>query len=231
MSDASFDIVDEVALLQQALKENEDLFSEVKTHYDKVKGAGTGAPLGFIEKQTANLVSLRSGKVSIIQQMINAKKTKAEMQIKIANANNGEDGASALIKEVSEQMYDLILAGKKDKSFNEILGGSQKVLDASPEDAPDVDAILEARIAEDDAKKAAENKEDDQPQSEATDDEGYYYVVDVQGNIYCLDADDNLIEDAPVPEVSITVQKIDTGEYVAFDEEGNSYDVVEFEEE
>jgi hypothetical protein len=232
MSDIKFDVRDEIKLLEEALQENEELYSEIKGHYDKVKNSGTGV-LQFVEKQTSNLISLKSNKVSIIQQMIAAKKNDAELKIKIKNANKEEKGGNAIVSELSNAMYDLILKNKGEKSFDELVAGSQKneTVVENPED--DIDALLSARIAEDDAKKA---KELEAEQGKTDENSGNFFVVDVQGNMYCLDPDYNLIEDAVLPEVNITVVENEeaTGNderYIAYDEDGKYYQVIEFEEE
>ena len=223
MSDISLDIKDEIKLLNEALQDNENLFTEIKGHYDKVKQGGPGT-LQFVEKQTSNLISLKANRVSIIQQMITAKKTEAEMKLKIANAGKDDSGNSALIGEISASMYDLILKGKGDKSFDELVGTQKNDENAMSEE--DVDAILEARMAEEESKTKIEVQEE---VIEETKNE-YQYVVDIHGNVYCLDDEYNIIEDAPELDATITINVVDN-EYVATDENGVKYEVVEFEEE
>lgn len=219
------DISTEMKLLQEALQENEELFTEIKTHYDNVKKGGPGT-LQFIEKQTSNLISLKQNKLGIIQQMVNVKKTDAELKLKIANANKDDKGNDALLGQMANQMYDLIIRNKGDKSFDELVG-TQKKLEEAQQNEEDVDAILEARLAEEEKKK----EEVKQPTSNGNEEESeYMYVVDLDKNIYCLDKDYNLVEDASIPDVTITITEQD-GEYTAKDEHGNIYQVVEFEEE
>jgi Peptidase M10 serralysin C terminal len=216
------DISMELALLNGALKENEDLYTEVKTHYDRVKQGGSGT-LQFVEKQTANLISLKSNKLSIIQQMITAKKVDAETKLKIITANKGGDGNDKLIGDMANAMYDLILTKKKDKSFDDIMGAQKKIdVEVNSDDDVDVDALLEARLEELEPKEEEKKEETIVPQ--------YTYVVDMDKNIYCVDAEYNFVEDAVIPELDITITEID-GEYVAVDQNGNRYDLVEFDEE
>jgi hypothetical protein len=220
VADINLDISGELSLLHEALKENEDLYDEVKTHYDKVKQGGSGT-LQFVEKQTANLISLKSNKISIIQQMVNVKKVDAETKLKIANANKGEEGTDKLVGQMADAMYDLILSKKKDKSFEDIIGTQKKLDQEVPkEDEPDVDALLEARLSELEPKVEEPKVEEVVP--------SHTFVVDMDKNIYCVDSDFNFIEDVEIPELNITIEEID-GEYVAVDEDGNKYDVVEFE--
>jgi hypothetical protein len=219
------DISAEMKLLNEALKESEDLFAEVKTHYDKVKSGGSGT-LQFVEKQTANLISLKQNKLGIIQQMVNAKKTDAELKLKIANANKDDKGNDALLGQLTNQMYDLIIRNKGDKSFDELVG-AQKKLEESNQTEEDIDAILEARLQEEEKKKEEVQVKEEETNSDETE---YMYVVDLDKNIYCLDSDYNIVEDASIPDVTITITEKD-GEYTAKDEHGNVYQVVEFEEE
>jgi hypothetical protein len=221
LSDIKLDISSELALLQDALKENEEFYTEVKTHYDRVKQGGAGT-LQFVEKQTSNLISLKSNKITIIQQMVNAKKVDAETKLKIANANKGEEGTDKIIKQMADSMYDLILTKKKDKTLDDIMGAQKKIDQeiVSDEDV-DIDALLEARLGEIEPKeKEKQEEKEDTPE--------YTYVVDMDKNIYCVDADFNIVEDAVIPELNITIEEID-GEYVVTDENGNRYDLVEFE--
>jgi len=78
MEDINLNIEDELALLKQELGNIDDLYSEVYDHYSKVKRGGTST-LNFVEKQTANLISLKSSKISLIQGIISAKKTNSDM--------------------------------------------------------------------------------------------------------------------------------------------------------
>jgi hypothetical protein len=222
--DIKLDISSEMKLLNEALKESEELFTEVKTHYDNVKKGGSGT-LQFVEKQTANLISLKQNKLGIIQQMITAKKTDAELKLKIANANKDDKGNDALLGQLTNQMYDLIIKNKGDKSFDELIG-AQKKLENAQQTEEDVDAILEARLEEEEKKKDEKQKVEEKSSEEPE----FIYVVDLDKNIYCLDSDYNIIEDASIPDVTITITEID-GEYIAKDEHGNDYQVVEFEEE
>jgi hypothetical protein len=219
MSDIKLDITKELSMLTEALKENDELYTEVKEHYDKVKKGGPGT-LQFVEKQTANLISLKSNKISIIQQIVNTKKVDAETRIKILNANKGEDGNDKIIRQMADSMYDLILKNKKDKSFDEIMVGTQKKVESTSVNEEDIDALLEARLKEEQSETIEEVQEVVQPE--------FIYVVDMDKNIYCIDSDYNIVEDASIPDVTITIKEMD-GEVIATDEHGNMYDVVEFE--
>jgi len=219
VADIKLDINTELSMLKEALKENEDLYDEVKEHYDKVRKGGSGT-LQFVEKQTSNLISLKSNKVSIIQNIINTKKAKAELELKVINANKGQDGSDENILKLANSMYDLILHNKGDKSFDDIMGTQKNEELISDEE--DVDALLEARLAEEEAKspEPEEAKKEDKPK--------IIYVVDMNKNIYAVDEDYNIMEDAPIPDMNISIIE-DGDEYIAKDDLGNTYDVVEFE--
>jgi hypothetical protein len=214
------DITKELEMLYKELQENDKLFQEVKQHYDQVtKSRGSGT-LGFIQNQTANLISLKSGRLNIIQQIINAKKIDAETKLKIANANKDNTGGDEIIRKMADSMYDLIIRNKRDKSFDEILlDGTQKNSISIEEE--DIDALLEARLKEEQEEEKLENNKDEEKPK-------YTYVVDLEKNIYCIDENYNIIEDATIPDLEITIE-IDGEEYVAIDQYGNRYDVVEFE--
>jgi len=217
MNEINLDISKELQMLNDALQENETLFNEVYTHYNSVKKGGSGT-LSFVEKQTANLVGLKANKLNIIQQIVNSKKIDAETKLKILTANKGEDGEERIIKQVADSMYDLILKNKKERTFEEILG-SQKNIEVEQKEE-DVDALLEARLNEENTQQ--------EKKTEETAVEEFFYVVDMEKNIYCVDKDYNLIEDASIPDVTITIKEED-GEVIAKDEHGNIYDVVEFD--
>jgi hypothetical protein len=215
----------EEQMLQQALKDNEKFYDEIKTHYDALVKARSGGTLQFIEKQTSNLITLKQNKVGIIKEMINVKKMNADMQLKINAANKKEDGTNDKITQLIPAMHEFLLSNKSNKTFEEVMGGSQKtsipeMMD--PQEEEDIDALLEARLSEGEDKKEESKEEVQIPQ--------YIYVFDVDKNIYCLDEDYNIVEDVVLPEIEVSILE-DNGELYAQDDEGNRYDVVEFEEE
>ena len=98
MSDIiKLDISKELEMLNKELVEHEELYSEIKDHYDNVKASRGSGTLGFIQKQTESLVSIKSGKLSIIQQIINTKKVDVEIQLKVASANKGGNEGDEVI--------------------------------------------------------------------------------------------------------------------------------------
>lgn len=222
-AEIKFEIDREIELLNEALKDRDEFYTEVKDHYDKVKKGGAGT-LMFVEKQTNNLISLQSNKVSIIQQLINAKKTKAEIELKEANLNKGQQGTDENVRQIAEAMYTVILENKKDANITEMISGTKKKEELE-QNVEDIDAQLEQRLAVEEAKEQEEKEEEvvaSKPQEE------YQLVVDINGNIYCLDNDYNIIEDAIIPDdLEITIRE-EEGEYHATDQHGNDYDVVEF---
>ncbi|WCS68268.1 hypothetical protein Goe21_01580 [Bacillus phage vB_BsuM-Goe21] len=221
----NIDISKELSILQNELEKIDELYDETKEHYDKVKNSGSNGTLTFIEKQTSNLISLKTGKISIIQQIVNAKKTEADIALK--NQRNQEGGDNSDIREIVAGVHDYILNNKKDKKFSEIInkkeseisGGSQK------NDEEDIDALLEARLKEE---QNENNSEKEDTQIEEVNE--HQYVVDIDKNIYCLDSSYNIIEDAEIPDLQIEIIE-ENGEYIARDENGKIYDVVEFTED
>jgi hypothetical protein len=58
---------EEFTQLDEELKSIDNLYDEVKTHFDKIKNSNSRGSLTFIEKQTSNLVSLRSARLNVIK--------------------------------------------------------------------------------------------------------------------------------------------------------------------
>ena len=85
--------------------------------------------------------------------------------------------------------------------------------------------MLEARLKEE---QNENNSETEDTQIEEVNE--HQYVVDIDKNIYCLDSNYNIIEDAEIPDLQIEIIE-ENGEYIAKDENGNIYDVVEFTED
>jgi hypothetical protein len=216
----------EEKMLQQALKENEDFYDEIKGHYDALIKAKSSGTLQFIEKQTSNLITLKQNKVGIIKEMINVKKMNAEMKIKINAANKKEDGTNDKISQLIPAMHEYLLSNKSNKTFDEVSGsGSQKSslpAPMDPQEEEDIDALLEARLSNEKSKEEESKEEVQVPQ--------YIYVFDVEKNIYCLDEEYNIVEDVVLPDIEVSILE-ENGELYAEDDEGNRYDVVEFEEE
>ncbi|AMS01226.1 hypothetical protein AR9_g142 [Bacillus phage AR9] len=221
----NIDISKELSILQNELEKIDELYDETKEHYDKVKNSGSNGTLTFIEKQTSNLISLKTGKISIIQQIVNAKKTEADIALK--NQRNQEGGDNSDIREIVAGVHDYILNNKKDKKFSEIINKQESEdISGSQKNDEEVDALLEARLKEEQNESNSE-KEETVIEEKIND---YQYVVDMEKNIYCLDGDYNIIEDAEIPDLQIEITE-ENGEYIAKDENGKIYDVVEFTED
>ncbi|ALN97888.1 hypothetical protein Bp8pS_209 [Bacillus phage vB_BpuM-BpSp] len=228
------DVSNEMNLLYEELGKTNELYDEIKGHYDVIKNSRSGANLKFIQDQTSNLISLKSNKVSIIQQIINAKKVKSETDIKVAKAikdlESDLDGSDSNLKPLLENMYDLILKGDK-KNLDKLIEENKSSSVGSQKNDEELDDLIEKRLQQ-------ENKDEEVVEPEINEiqeikEERYIFVIDVEGNYYCYDnVEEAIVENPDIPDSPIVkFAKDDDGMDIGIDEDGNIYEVVEFTEE
>lgn len=228
------DIQEEISLLQKELKSVDELYDEVYGHYSKVKKGSSSGTLTFIEKQTANLISLKTSKVGIIQNIISAKKSDTDMELKIKKANEENGNTEGVNGAILSGIYDLINENRKDTSFEDLINKKPIEQDI------DVDSILSERadeiLAEEERIKAERQLDDSDEEPEVAIEEeveetedDVEIVFDINRTPYAIDSNSNIVEDYPMPTINIVEERTEGEDLFFIDDNGTIYDVVEFE--
>jgi hypothetical protein len=133
----------EEAELNNAIKEIDDLYDEIKIHYDRVKNAsmhanGGRGVLTFLQNQTGNLVALKNSKASLINNKITMKKYAADLALKQKKDMN----ESQVNNDIINAILDKLNAEEETATIIDVddITDNNKILEVSP------DELLEKRI-------------------------------------------------------------------------------------
>lgn len=209
----------ELDLIQAEIKATDDLYDEIKEHFDKVKKSTSPGALSFVTKQTPNLVSLKGNKISLIKDLVNAKKVIIETSLKTKPDDNKDDDNATL-----KAIHKMLLENKREDYINSINETTKNETEQFDDDY--YDQLLEEKVAE-------INQTAESPQEEIktiVKEEDVKYVVDLEKNIYVVDSEYNMLDDYPIPDFIIDFQEID-GETKAFNQHGEELEVVSLEED
>jgi hypothetical protein len=231
---------EEFTQLDEELKSIDNLYDEVKTHFDKIKNSNSRGSLTFIEKQTSNLVSLRSARLNVIKEKINIKRTSTdfkykEKQLAKSNGENVDSISDAIYSRIAkdflynnnENTMQYSSNGNNSKSESDIDKELEELLDE--EDLNEIDEIVNdsAEIITD--SKSSDNNDsiDDGVEDVAVDDtnddktnntDDTTIIVDTKGeNFYVINSEYDIIEELG------HVEKIDN--YFEDEEDGTTYAV------
>jgi len=90
---------EELEMLKKEAKAIDDLFGDLKEHYDEVKQNSKRASggLAFLHQQASNLVSLRNNKINVLKAIVDTKSKKFMNNVKIEmlNKGNGAEDSTA----------------------------------------------------------------------------------------------------------------------------------------
>lgn len=117
MSD-EIDFSKEHELFDDAIHEVDELYTEVKTHYDRIKNSPARGTLTFIQNQTSNLISLKTTKASLLRDKLNVKKAELDFALKYKKVDEEVAGGSdGIINEIAR----LVINSKEEKiNINDI---------------------------------------------------------------------------------------------------------------
>jgi len=204
----------EYKMLQEELNSLDSIFNDAKERLDAVAKIPSRANPVFMASQTSNLISIKEKRLNIIKELTNIKKSKMEMEIKMFTANNKlEDQQSGVSKDILD-LYRLLNKVDKVELKQNALEQSEEEIQ-QPE-GKDLDDLLNARL----------NEESNEPKIiEQTLPSKYSIVCTTNKELYIIDEDYNIIEDCDFDLNKINIVKVE--EEKAFDDKGNSYEVVE----
>jgi len=219
LSEMEYYFEKEEKALDETINEINDLYDEVKDHYNLVKNASKSANggrgvLSFLEKQTANLVTLKNSKVNLIQSKINLKKISAELAMKQRKDTDesqiSNDIVNAILNKLDEQNEDSIIIDEDEFMEDNI----------SEEDL--LESRIQSLIDNGDIKDTSETKdfEDGILAIKIKDKKWKFVGIDEKGRV---------IKNFPVPDkkdYKIKVKRNSEGKY-AVDQNGKVYKVIE----
>ena len=227
---------DELSLIDSEIQVIDSLYDEVKNHYDKVKNSPSRGSLAFVEKQTTNLVNLKTAKLNYIKQRIDVKKVKADFkykdkQIDIKQSTNETNNG------LSESILNKIMEsfGYDAKKINE---SSRKL---SNIDETDIDLELEEALDESDIEMInnisgiTNNEVDEEETNEVIiSEEEDIYVYDKENNkFYKLNSDYEIEEDlgSNFDDIVSFYKDEESDELYALGDSDNIYLCISLEEE
>ena len=213
--------------LQDEMDLTDDLYEELKEHFDGIKKSSSPGALTFISKQTPNLIALRKNKIDLLTKQADITKNIIDSTIKLTADDDDEDSSMAILKEINRLLIENKSEEFIEKRLNSVDDTKNKI---SKEDNDD---LLESRFASIEAENKSKEKRKKQKSKKNKKHKKYKFVVDIEGNIYPVDNEYNLLEDVEIPDdLSITIYEDDeTGEIVALDDDGVEYEVIELDEE
>jgi hypothetical protein len=216
---------DEIELIKKELEEADNLYVELKEHFDQVKQSRSPGALNFISKQTTNIISAKSNKISLLKDLVSTKKIIIDSAVKTKSDDSNANGDNAILAE----LHKMLLNNSKETYI-------EKEVPKEVHDDSYYDDLLEKRLHEIEEKKEEVVEEKEETTKNDTGNienytNNYKYVVDEEKNIYAVDKNYNIIDDAPIPDFIITYdENEETGELRAFNQYGEELEVILIEE-
>lgn len=210
---------EDLALIDASINEMDELYEEIKDHFDSLKGTYARGSLNFIQGQTGNLISLKTAKFNLIKERVAIKKIQEDLRLKNENAKGDQASADQAI--VTELLNKILKTSDVNK--DNIIDIPQESEDSDDELLSRLDSLIDSgdiTMSDNDMRIKFEKM-------------GISLVVvkesDDSWDFIAVDRYDDIVEDYPIPDKSMysLVFKEDTkGSSIAIDEDGNVYKVV-----
>ena len=214
---------EELKAIDEEIKDTDNLYNELKEHFDGVKKSRSTGALNFISKQTPNLISAKSNKISLLKDKVALKKIVLDVSIKL-NGNDDDNNArdNMLLKMASQ-----LLLENNSKKFTEMYQVDNTSGD-EPEEV-DYDKLLAERLGEKEVETIPEEKHDfDYYKRNSKTKLLYSYVYNIEETtIYAIDEDHNILDEETLPTDWIITIDEDAG--FAYNQYGDSLPLVEFD--
>lgn len=141
---------EELGQIKDSLVEIDDLYTEIKEHYDLVKRTRERGSTTFLQFQTGNLISLKNTKYSLIKEKINLKKNISDLILKQKKSEDSDTQDNELIRRLYQELLN-----------NDTVSKS-KVLEIE-ESEEEIDRILNSKVIDIRRKnlEIVENKEEE----------------------------------------------------------------------
>lgn len=222
---------EELNLINDSITDIDSLYEEVKDHFDAVKNSYSRNSLSFIEKQTSNLVSLRTAKISMIKERINLKKIQADIHYKNERSKTEDGGGNdRLVRDVARYLMENDMAVNQIEDSYAGIVGEDIVYNQSEKLNDTVDDRLEQRIKE--LEEQGEITFTDNEVSISYEKQSIAIVVLKKGKAWkfgAIDNNGNIIKNYPVPDKAdykITLQYDEDEQLIAVDQNEKIYKVI-----
>lgn len=188
MSKFNLNLNRELELLEEELIENENIYNQIKKHFDSTM-KNQYSQSKFVAEQTTNLMNIRNSRLNIIKEMIGVKKSQVDIQIKDYTATKAEQGENGSNQALAKEIYNLLKNDTREGSIEKILETANNIETVNNDNnTMDDDALLEERIKKIREKKEKENQE-------AKKEIPHIFACDNNKNIYALSLDGSTILD------------------------------------
>ena len=218
---------EDIEFWNKELEDTEALYKEMKQQYDNVrkKNSGTSGSFTFMMTQAENLIKLKETKMKIAKERVNTKKIATDTKLSIIRNTKTVEGEEAY-EAIAKAMYKQIMEGPSIQQSVTAINNENEIINAE-----EVDDLLEARLAEMEAKKEAELKAKEEEQSKFEKNrkeleevseikespEVYKYITNMNKEVIAVDENYNEILGVEIPEEykDIVIYMNDNDELVA----------------
>lgn len=208
-----------IQMILDELEDTNELYIQIKEHFDRIMNSTSSGALTFISKQTPNLLTAKANKINLIKELTAIQKIIIDSSIKIKSDDdkNGNDG------EILQSLHKLLLTNNRDEYLKET-----ESLEIKNEDknVSNLDELLNSRLEEIEGNENIA-KEDNRD---------YRIVVDMERNLYAVDEEYNILEDSEdlIPKdwiIDYEEDEDDEENISAFNQDGDEIEIISFEEE
>jgi hypothetical protein len=216
---------EELDLVNKEIDEIDDLYSEIKNHYNVIKNSHTKGSLTFIEKQTSNLVSIKTAKLNLIKEKINMKRSISEINYKNRQLDNKISSDSNINSIGLESLYAKIATEfkyEKNNNFKETDFNDEnfdKEININEDEITELKEIQPELLAENIDKEEFSINENE-------------IVVDRNNNFYEIDNDGVIIKDlGKLYEIKDYTEPDEDGNLFAITTDEKYFTIVDIDEE
>jgi len=167
---------DEMEMINKEIDELDSLYSELKGHFDAIKGSQARGSLSFVKDQTSNLISLKTAKLNYIKQKADMKKNITDFAFKEKNASKesseGLDSFTAeLYKKIANEFQ--YIPDKHQLSKEAVIYDESSIDQMLDDELTDlnIDSIVESTTSIENDTIAVVYNEDDQSYTPIDDEE------------------------------------------------------------
>jgi len=233
---------EEMKMINDELNDLDNLYNEIKTHFDVIKNSQARGSLVFIKDQTNNLISIKNAKLSYIKQKADLKKNITDFAFKEKNISNKENES---VDTITAEIYRKITNDFKFVPDKHELNSDidiDKILDEELEDI-NIENIVDNITSVEDTKVEYNTNEEiiednilseelEETNDENNEEDNSMIVVDIDTNIFYKVNKTNLelIDELGYIEKIVDITKIDEDDY-AVGESGTIYLTVTMEDD
>ena len=113
---------DEMEMINNEIENLDDLYSELKGHFDSIKNSQARGSLSFIKDQTSNLIAIKTAKLNYIKQKADMKKNTTDFAFKekTLSSKETEEGVDSLTAEILKKIANEVKYVQNDNKQNSV---------------------------------------------------------------------------------------------------------------